>query len=393
MNKNIIIVGFCLFLSSCRNIKFDANRSTELVNKTEIIYSETQNSRLFDIHLLNGIIIQNGNRYYLIDKDGELIKLPIPKIYSYGFDFTDDSKTMVISKIPEGEKATDLFLCIVGESDCNNNITNTPNKSELQPEFWSSRINSIVYKEVPLDSNQEFLVYPGGILKIMEFKSSNIKEIIKFDDYYYFSSFLLSPNGESIARGFDNKIININGPISTINMEEFGNPGISLLYPAWSPDGNGMAWYYKEVDENNNKGIILLDLEKHTSKIIYSYTSRPCGCDIGYSDLAWSPDGTRIAFKTYNEIVGSNTKQAKLGQFTSLGGPEGIVRIISLLDNSIISFPENTGEIIWSPDSKWLVLDCGGNYLERPRVVDIHNGREEEILFYGFQVLDWIDIN
>jgi hypothetical protein len=94
------------------------------------------------------------------------------------------------------------------------------------------------------------------------------------------------------------------------------------LGPAWSPDGNKVA-YYSPVDGNNDIYVINADGTGQTQLTTYT--------DVGVTNPTWSPDGSKIAFQ--------NDTDGHIYVMNANG--TGITRLTTLSSNAAPS---------WSPD-------------------------------------------
>ncbi len=101
--------------------------------------------------------------------------------------------------------------------------------------------------------------------------------------------------------------------------------------PAWSPDGNTIAYVHGDTI-NGQTGIWLVDANGKNKRILYSNAS-------AYSP-AWSPDGKWIAFSCNAQICKIRTDGTGLTQLTSEGRN---------------FFPA------WSPDGNWIAYDSNVN--------------------------------
>jgi len=109
--------------------------------------------------------------------------------------------------------------------------------------------------------------------------------------------------------------------------------------PTFSPDGSQIAFAWDGDPPPGSKGFDLY-VKVVGSEHLLRLTRQPCKCLLG---IAWSPDGTRIAFHR------TNGENSGLYVVPALGGPEKRLR-------STGAVPSPSASISWSPDGKWIAF-------------------------------------
>ncbi|MSR61650.1 MAG: peptidase S41 [Planctomycetes bacterium] len=154
-------------------------------------------------------------------------------------------------------------------------------------------------------------------------------------DADYVRSAELSPHGARVALGYRGEIVTL--PAEKGDARNLTNtPGANERYPAWSPDGQTLAYVSDESGENQ---LVLAPQDGHGERRFVS----PGGAGF-YENLRWSPDGKSLSFidnsRTLFVLDVASGKSTKVDQ-------EPIYGVYKTLHHA------------WSPDSKWLAYTLG----------------------------------
>jgi tricorn protease len=139
----------------------------------------------------------------------------------------------------------------------------------------------------------------------------------------------LSPSGKRAA-------FEARGEILTVPAEKgdarnlTASPAAADRSPAWSPDGQKLAWF---SDESGEYRLIIADQNGENRTVVA--TENPT---FFYSP-AWSPDSKRIAFTDANR---------------DLWVCEVATKALRRVDNEMFAHPDRVIYPAWSPDSKWV---------------------------------------
>jgi TolB protein len=91
--------------------------------------------------------------------------------------------------------------------------------------------------------------------------------------------------------------------------------------PDWSPDGTRLAYFKSSYEDPGLNGIYVLDVEAGESTRL---THCGGGCPAGQGGIAWSPDGSKIAYSGHGIFVmdadGSNLTRLPTGSVAEPGG-------------------------------------------------------------------------
>ena len=154
----------------------------------------------------------------------------------------------------------------------------------------------------------------------------------------------LSPTGLRIAVEAHGEILTVpakEGPTRNLT----NSPGAMDREPAWSPDGQSIAFFSDQSPDPNHPGLYHLTIAPQTgsSKLgqgqpkIFPLAPDPAF----YFAPLWSPDSKRIVFHdNHNRTWMLDTTSGKL---TQIGEPD-----------TFGGFSSSTHDVAWSPDSQWI---------------------------------------
>lgn len=188
--------------------------------------------------------------------------------------------------------------------------------------------------------------------------------------------FLVSPNGETVVQlqsdatqwTPDGESLQANDPI---DLSEFSDVITDANNPAMSPDGMQIAFIAEEVtDPTTTNALTVLDIATGTQTILEDRLHV-------LGDIAWSPDGTQLAFTasvTYAEDAGSDIY---------LIGADGTnVR-------NITNFSGDESQPTWSADGERLAFVYKARDFEDVRLVVMDaNGGGAYVLVDGMAQID-----
>ena len=178
------------------------------------------------------------------------------------------------------------------------NLTNTPDRYEVNPMWWSGREDQVVFGSDPdpLDGvwNSEYptvIDLDGTGYQVLDENGGGLRA--------------LSADGQAIAYGgYDSPgaIYRHGKGVEAFDPLEYGVNAQKLFQPAWSLDGRLLAWNVGGDligDGGYHSGVAVFDLGAKTGRFFHIFA--PAGGGTFPSYLEWSPDGEWLAFVTFGE--------------------------------------------------------------------------------------------
>ncbi len=196
-------------------------------------------------------------------------------------------------------KDGDLFLHNQFTDDIEN-LTIDVEKPVCCPQWWPAHPDKIVVRPWTLHEDEAIT---GIAVATIGGEYSLIDEIGSKVD-----SPSLSKGGNAIAYSQAGKPALYNWEeIKSIDLEEFGLPSFKVVaFPAWSPDGEKLAWVTTEnpYDYYSQMHIIILNFATRTGKVVHTFKGELNNYE--WQDIpespAWSSDGEWLAFQAQNSI-------------------------------------------------------------------------------------------
>jgi WD40 repeat protein len=275
-----------------------------------------------------GLAFSTADGLWLIDRQGSAALV----VDSSNARVSPDGKYIAYLKA-DANGVEDVWLLDRASGEARD-LTNTPDRYETTPMWWPGRPDVVVFGS-DTASGMENHDYPT----VVNLDGTGYGVL----DTTLGGPRALSPDGSAMAYGgYDvpGAIFHWDGGIESFDPRDYGISADKLLQPAWSPDGHSLAWLVAgdlQGQGNNQIGLAVFDLGAKSGQLMHVY--QPSGGGSFPQDVAWSPDGSWIAFLTFGE-------------------PPATGRAANLW----VVHPDGTGEVrvaeglnpIWSPDGTHL---------------------------------------
>ncbi|MEI6486729.1 MAG: PDZ domain-containing protein [Sphingomonadales bacterium] len=171
----------------------------------------------------------------------------------------------------------------------------------------------------------------------------------------------VSPTGLRAAVEAHGEILTLplkDGVIRTIT----GTPGAMERTPAWSPDGQSIAYF---SDEGGGNYQLHVAAQQGAAKSVRKYALAPEAAY--YFNPLWSPDGKRIAFQ--DNRLNSWILELATGKLVAAGPPD-----------EYGGFALPARGMSWSPDGQWFVYSrVSGNHFPVLMLHDVATGKATQI--------------
>jgi tricorn protease len=226
---------------------------------------------------------------------------------------------------------------------------------EVRMNLWRYDLNDKTFTQLtkftdhdaqfPSLGPDDIVMGAGGKLYLYQLSTQKLKEVkvtlvndraslkpsvMPAERYIQYSA--ISPDGNRALIGARGEIFSVPAEFGFVK-DLSRTPGIAERYPAWSPDGNSVAYW---SDQSGEYELWIMDPSKENSaKKLTSY-----GAGFRYS-LKWSPDSKKLAF--IDKAMKIQVYDISAGKTTQVD--KGLRMTHGVLEN----FSCN-----WSPDSRWL---------------------------------------
>lgn len=255
-------------------------------------------------------------------------------------------------------------------------LTDTPYR-ETGFDWWPARPGMIVFSIQPEDG-WDHAPWGAGYLATINADGSGYR--ILDDENPTGSLPALSPDGQTFAYTVDGLpwLYHWDSGPAPIDLTAYTINASSFYAPAWSPDGNQLAYMVVgglgfEFESTIQSALVIFDLQAQTDRLLHPYTLHP-GVTTITLGANWSPDGQWLSIVTRAELP-SEPKNSTW-----------IVRADGTEEHHL----EGSGDQgIWSPDGRYLVYKAWNSSHElTTMVVEVGVWQPQEMNLLH-NVVDW----
>lgn len=341
------LILFTLLFSACggNDIAANANAKTALTNPPQDHVDTTPPTETPPPNPFSGLIYKDGSALWRIETDGQAVQISSCAPAGFGTALSPDGGQMLYS-------ATDDIWTVDLTSCAEVNLTNTPDTMELNPQYWRSQPDRLIFGANPMMSAgvPGFVTFDGGEYGILDDSAGPNYPVALSPNSSYMA--YLSSDGPLIYNFAD-------GARIPFDVGYYGMDASSVVRmdsPTWSPDGAKLSWIATtqngEDPESWRMNVIVFDLAAQTHTVIFSYI--PVGRGGWPPPAVWSPDGQWLAFNAW--------VQEPLGDYgiwvvKADGGEQYMLRDMNTVTNEML---DQLDAPVWSPDGSMLAFSYAG---------------------------------
>ena len=242
-------------------------------------------------HPASGLIFTNFDGTWWIDGQGEVQLIIDVELAN----LSPDGKWIVYVEEDPTTFMGDIWLMEVS-TGVRQNITNTPDRDEVSPQWVPSRPDLILFGS-DTAFGMENSSYPtvvsvdGTGYQILDPDIGGLRGVSPNGEMFFYGGY----EGTVLAHWWDLGK-------ETFDPSDYDLSVEKLYIPAWSPDGGKIAWFVSGNFLSSTSlqlGIAVFDLESTSAELLHVY--EPIGGSMFIDELIWSPDGEWLAFTTHNE--------------------------------------------------------------------------------------------
>lgn len=242
-------------------------------------------------HPASGLTFSSAEGTWWINWEGEVVLLIDVIIEDFAPDW---GHGLYIESGPESPLG-DIWMINLATGE-KRRITNTPDRAETMPRFVPGQDDLLVFgsdTELGMASSRYATLVrtDGSGYEVLDAETGGFRGV--------------SPDGSTFmygGYGATQMMYRWDGGVSVFDPAEFGLPVEKMFDPAWSPGSDQIAWFVAGDFSGTGAsqlGVAVFDLQAKTSALMHTY--EPFGGSEFVNQLAWSPDGSWLAFTTHSE--------------------------------------------------------------------------------------------
>ena len=286
-----------------------------------------------------GLIYQAADKLWHVNADGQSVQ-----VFAYP---AANQYTAWPAISPDGDRVlyteeNDIWLTDSATGE-RRNLTQTPDRIECCAQWWPGQSDAILFSSWTVEN-----VGPsGGYPTVVQLDGSEYKVLDETQSAYALPA--PSPDDETVAydRVGQPWLYKTGTGPEPFDLTLFGltsDSDVSVVSPAWSPDGRRLAWIIGGCGQFECQSDIgVFDLEAQTVQFVHPYS--PVGRGGQPPAPVWSPDGRWLAFSA----LAMDADDAGLWVVRIDGQSEEKYRLGAVLSRA-------DPHPIWSPDGRWLAF-------------------------------------
>jgi len=291
----LLLIAASLTIAACGRSVASVDPSGEELNATTdpAPIATASDELVPPAHPASGLTFSTYEGTWLIDSRADVVLLTDQSMAR----ISPDGQWIAYEAEDTTAGTSDIWLLERASGDVRN-LTNTPDRYEVNPMWWPGREDLVVFGSDPdpLDGvwNSEYptlIGLDGSSYQVLDEEQGGLRS--------------LSADGQAIAYGgYDSPgaIYRWDLGVEAFDPADYGVNAQKLFQPAWSPDGRLLAWNIGGDllgDGSYHSGVAVFDLEAKSGRYFHIFV--PAGGGTFPSYLEWSPDGEWLAFVTFGE--------------------------------------------------------------------------------------------